>query len=118
MPVVIFPVPEQLPQGVAPTRPDPWHTGQIFSPVPGVPAGASSPGLSGPAPLDEEGLPRFCDVFAMTFPLRISDVGCHRAGAFAFSARRAVDDAAAPASPTDVFSCARRARNHFVAGFR
>ena len=30
-------------------RPLPWQTGQVFSPVPGVPAGASSPGFIGAA---------------------------------------------------------------------
>lgn len=52
MPVVTLPVPAQFVQALPRTVPLPWHTGQMFSPVPGVPGGASSPGLSGglPAP--------------------------------------------------------------------
>jgi hypothetical protein len=47
MPVVTVPVPAQLAQRCWPILPLPWQTGQTFSPVPGVPAGASSPGFIG-----------------------------------------------------------------------
>jgi len=47
IPVVILPVPEQFAQDRPPLRPVPLHTGHTFSPVPGVPAGASSPGFNG-----------------------------------------------------------------------
>jgi hypothetical protein len=45
MPWIIFAVPLQRGQGAASWRPVPAHSGQMFSPVPVVPGGASSPGL-------------------------------------------------------------------------
>src|SRR5215207_4732595 len=42
----ILPVPPQVGHAREPSRPEPRHSGQIFSPLPGVPGRASSPGLS------------------------------------------------------------------------
>jgi hypothetical protein len=39
-------------------RPLPPQRGQMFSPVPGVPGGASSPGLIGASGREASGLPR------------------------------------------------------------
>src|SRR5829696_7615243 len=46
MPSTILPVPPQVGHAREPSRPEPRHSGQIFSPLPGVPGRASSPGLS------------------------------------------------------------------------
>jgi hypothetical protein len=43
---MIFPVPPQFSQRSPLIFPDPEHFGQTSSPVPGVPGGASSPGLA------------------------------------------------------------------------
>jgi len=52
MPTVTLPVPWHWAHGLPPASlPDPPHTRQMLSPVPGVPAGASSPGLGAGAPL-------------------------------------------------------------------
>jgi hypothetical protein len=52
MPRTILPVPPQAGHSPPCKRPVPWHSGQTSSPVPGVPAGASSaefirPGVRG-----------------------------------------------------------------------
>jgi hypothetical protein len=47
MPFVTLPVPSHSGQALAPTRPLPPQRPHTFSPVPGVPAGASSPGAIG-----------------------------------------------------------------------
>lgn len=44
-PTMTFPLPLQDRHGTLPTRPEPPHSRQMPSPVPGVPAGASSPGF-------------------------------------------------------------------------
>lgn len=49
MPVTTFPVPLQSGQVFASNWPLPLQRGQRFSPVPGVPGGASSPGFVGSA---------------------------------------------------------------------
>jgi len=67
IPVVTLPVPEQFTHVFALTRPLPLQTGQMFSPVPGVPAGASSPGFNGGAPVDVVGF-RCWDVLAIRPP--------------------------------------------------
>jgi hypothetical protein len=46
IPSITMPVPPQFWQGKLDTSPVPWHSGQIFSPAPGVPGLASSPGSS------------------------------------------------------------------------
>jgi hypothetical protein len=50
-PSLILPVPRQLGQDSPLSLPVPLHSGQIFSPVPGVPTGPSSPGFRGGASL-------------------------------------------------------------------
>src|SRR5690348_6054948 len=44
--LITFPLPPQFGHWVTPMRPLPPHSRQVASPVPGVPGGASSPGLS------------------------------------------------------------------------
>src|SRR5215207_460616 len=46
MPSITLPVPPQVLHGALPSRPLPLQSGQTFSPVPGVPGAASSPGLT------------------------------------------------------------------------
>src|SRR5215211_867509 len=116
MPVVILPVPSQFAHDRAPIRPVPLHTGHTFSPVLGAPAGASSPGFNGVAPVDGGTFGRLCDVFAMWLPLCISNIGGHDSTAFAIRAGRSGDDAAATASAANVFTGTRRSRRNFVAG--
>ncbi len=47
MPTFTLPVPSQVGHGPEEPRPEPPQVGQTFSPVPGVPSGASSPGAIG-----------------------------------------------------------------------